>query len=379
MKILQRYIIAELAGPFVMGTLVLTFVLLTAQLFRLTDYLINRGVSLELFLRFLGALLPQIFTLTMPMGLLVAVLLAYGRLSADREIMAIRTSGVNVGQLYWPTLLAGLALTCSLYYFTNTVVPATRLGLTGLKGEVAYILQSAIEPNQWHSPDTAGDDRLSLNYMKRGADGRTLENVSMHMITSEGSQEGSNKEEVIITAREGNLTPLAGLDALTFELRKGALHLFNKLQPTNYTVIRFDRLERDIRLETDRVAARGIRSEEQVSPQLRQTLAHLEARPNQDRKAINIARTELRSRLSMPLAALVFVLVGMPLGVMGRTSGKAVGFAMAFGLIFFYYMMLRWGTSISLDGHALGAWAVFLPNIVMGVLGTLLIGRSIRA
>lgn len=377
MKILQRYILSDLLGPTIMSVLMLTFVLLATQLFRLTDYLINRGVSLYLFGQFLGALLPQIFMLTLPMGLLVAVLLTFGRLSADREIMAMRTSGVNIFTLYWPVAVMALLMTGLLFYFTNELVPQRKLGLTNLRSEVAYMLQSSIGPGEWHSPDTAGDDRVNLMFMERGEHGE-MSRVQMHLITTEGT-EAARREQVIILGRSGRLTPLRDADALSFDLQRGSLHIFNPYEPTGYTIVRFDRLERDIRLETDTVIKRGLRDDEMTTPRLLERIDALASAERVDVTRLNQARTEYWQRLSMPFAAVAFVLMGMPLGLMGRTAGKAVGFTVAFLLIFAYYVMLKWGTSLGIAGHPWAIYAIFSPNVVMAALGAFLIDRTVRA
>ena len=80
----------------------------------------------------------------------------------------------------------------------------------------------------------------------------------------------------------------------------------------------------------------------------------------------------------MPLACLAFVIIGMPLGIMGQTSARAMGFAMAFFLIFLYYILLKWGQSLGQEGHFLSMWAIFSPNIVLALLGIVFITRTMK-
>jgi lipopolysaccharide export system permease protein len=270
MKILQRYILTELTGPFLMAVVVLTFVLLATQLFKLMEYLVSASISPFLLARFLGTLIPPILMLTLPMGLLVAVLLVFGRLSADRELMAIRTSGVNLKMLYFPVVIVGLVCTLLLFYFTHFLVPQNRLGLTQLKGEVTYLLQSALPAGRWHQPDAAGSDQVSLMFEDREGTS-TLRKVGMHMLTSEGNDSGA-KDQVIIMADRGWISPLPGSEGLHFLLKHGYIHIYDQYNPAAYVMVRFNRLDRDIRLEVDRVKKRGQDPEETPTPGLQSRL-----------------------------------------------------------------------------------------------------------
>jgi lipopolysaccharide export system permease protein len=87
---------------------------------------------------------------------------------------------------------------------------------------------------------------------------------------------------------------------------------------------------------------------------------------------------ELHQRRSIALACLAFVLLGVPLAIRVRPTGKAIAFSIAFGLILFYYGMLKWGVSLSQSGSALGAFVIFLPNFLVGGVGVLLFIRTVR-
>src|SRR5262249_19696180 len=90
------------AVPFCFGIGVFTFILLIARMLKLVELVVNRGVAVLEIARLFGYILPTFLEVTVPMALLLAVLLAVGRLSADSEIVALRTSGISLYQMMVP-------------------------------------------------------------------------------------------------------------------------------------------------------------------------------------------------------------------------------------------------------------------------------------
>lgn len=393
MRVLHRYILAEMAWPFVGGLLMFTFLLLVTQLFRLADLLINQGVSASLVLGTLATLLPQIVAITAPMALLLAVLQAFGRLAGDKEVMAIRASGISLWSLYTPVLVVGALMTALMYPFLVDMVPRNKAALTGLKGELLFALTSIIGPGTVHNPDTIdAAEILHLRYEERGENPGEMKRAMVHMVTGAASAaRGASRNEVIILARDGSLLPDPdNRSSLALTLKDGEIHVFDKYAPEAYNIVRFSKLKKSFHLDVDRRGKRGLRSDEMTMAQLRDSIAGMEPGvasimeaggprgEQQDNflKRYNNARVEKWTRMSMPLACLAFVMIGMPLGVFGRTSAKATGFAVAFALLFVYYILLQWGTSLGQDGHPLAFYAIFSPNIVLALLGGFLLVKT---
>ena len=105
MKIIDRYVWKELLVPFLLGIFVFTFLLLLDKIFDLTDLIINKGVPIPLVILLLTYILPAFLVLTIPIGFLLAILVAFGRLSADMEIVALKASGVSPLRLLRPVLV----------------------------------------------------------------------------------------------------------------------------------------------------------------------------------------------------------------------------------------------------------------------------------
>jgi len=122
-RIFSRYILKEHLMPFIGVFAVLTFVMIMNHLLKVFDLLLGRGVPLWAVARLLVLMLPFTFALTVPMTVLVSTLMAFGRLSADNETVAVRAGGANLGVFLWPVLVASLILSVVMVHFNNTVLP----------------------------------------------------------------------------------------------------------------------------------------------------------------------------------------------------------------------------------------------------------------
>jgi lipopolysaccharide export system permease protein len=123
MKILWRYVLKELFWPFLFGVGISTFVLIMDAILDIMNLIITKGISVWVVLEFFGLSLAWMLALSVPMGMLVAALMGYGRLSADNEIVAAKACGISMPTLIMPGLLMGLVLAIALSWFNDKVLP----------------------------------------------------------------------------------------------------------------------------------------------------------------------------------------------------------------------------------------------------------------
>ena len=123
MKKLSRYIIVEHLIPFMLALIVLIFVLLANFLLRTMDKFIGKGIDIFLLMEYVFLNLAWVLALAVPMAVLISTLMAYGRLSEDNEITAIRTSGISNYQLIKPAIIFGLFITLTMTIFNNLTLP----------------------------------------------------------------------------------------------------------------------------------------------------------------------------------------------------------------------------------------------------------------
>ncbi len=125
MKILNRYIIKEHIGPFLFALSVIMFILLMQFLVKYIDKIFGKGLSLLTILELITYNLAWMMALAVPMATLVAVLMAFGRFSADNEITILKSSGISIYRIIRPSLFFGLMLTAGMIYFNDQILPDT--------------------------------------------------------------------------------------------------------------------------------------------------------------------------------------------------------------------------------------------------------------
>src|ERR1700752_2694705 len=109
-KIIDRYVGREVIAPFALGVLLLTFALVTARLLKLTEMVVNHGVTLRVVGSLIGFIMPAFLELTFPMAVLLGVLMGFGRMSGDRELIAARACGISLYRLAMPVIAVAFAV-----------------------------------------------------------------------------------------------------------------------------------------------------------------------------------------------------------------------------------------------------------------------------
>jgi len=122
-KILNRYIAREITIPFLLGLSIFTFIMLMDRLLKLTELVINKGVKLVEIVKLIIYILPSFFTVTIPMAFLLAVLLAFGRLSSDEEITAAKSSGISLIQMMPPVFMLSLIAFAATLFLSVYALP----------------------------------------------------------------------------------------------------------------------------------------------------------------------------------------------------------------------------------------------------------------
>ncbi|MGH2670495.1 MAG: LptF/LptG family permease, partial [bacterium] len=138
-RILNRYVFLEVLVPFFFGLAVFTFVLLIARILKLIEMVVNRGVPLLEMLKVFSLILPAFLEVTVPMALLLVILLGFGRLSSDSELVALKTCGISLYQTIVPVSVF-TAMTCILTFVIATTVRPWSNG--ALKRELFEVVKS---------------------------------------------------------------------------------------------------------------------------------------------------------------------------------------------------------------------------------------------
>jgi lipopolysaccharide export system permease protein len=364
-KILHRYVFREILVPFALGLGVFTFVLLLARLLKLIELVVNRGIPATHVLRIFCFLLPAFLEVTVPMAMLLAILVAFGRLSADSEITALRSSGVSLYQLVPPvaTFVAIVTIaTAGLAWYGR---PWGNRALRTAMWDIARSRATAGLKAQIFNDDFPGLI-IYAEQIDAGAD--QLDRV---MIADERDPQQQNT----VFARSGYMISDVDRETVTLRLLDGTIHTTDTTAQASYqTAFRSYDVNLDLRASLADVHEKMDDPKELTIGQLRAAIAAKTA----DGKAVTGELVEYYRKFSIPFACIVFGLIAMPLGTQANRAVRSRGFAVSLVVIFVYYALLSTGQGFAEQGRVPPIVGLWLPNVVLGAVGLVLMWRAGR-
>jgi lipopolysaccharide export system permease protein len=350
MKLIDRYVIRELASHALLGLAVFTFVFFVPQLVRLMDMVVRRWNNAGALALLIASALPAILSFSLPIAVLVGALIGLGRLGADSEIVAMNSLGVSRRRLLVPVGL--FALAAALLTLGNTVwlAPRSVAELNRLESRLLLSQSSIdIEPRVFQE-----EFKNRILYVEdAGASGRHWRGVFL-AVTGPG---GNNE---VTLARRAVLVPRPGSSTLQIHLEDGATHTYDPSHPSRYSVATF--AASDLALN---IAGVSPSTSIRTSVAQESTARLLRAQGPSWREA----RVELQRRFAFPVACLVFALLAVGVGARPWQSGRALGFVMTLVLLAGYYLLFVVGVGKARQA-ALPPWlGVWLANIVCAGIG----------
>ena len=363
MSIIDRYVVRQVLTPFLLGLLVFTFIFIIPPLIEYAESLVAKGVSGTLVAGLIGLLIPQALAITIPMSLLLALLVAFGRLSADREFVAMQACGISLRRLLRPVAVIAVSAWALTSYVLIDLVPGSNQRFLEIVFNVASErAEGEVKPRTFYT-----DFPNFVLYVREiPADGRGWTDVFLADL-----REAQHK--AIYLAKSGRVYIDREKRLIDMELVDFTQHLIDK--DGQYTVHRAPhaRFTVDPAASFSKLTAKNAR---QMSiAELRQEIA---GRRKQIDPATNAPLSthneemEIHKRFSIPVACLVFGLIGLALGATHRRDGAFGSFVLGIAVVFAYYVPLMIGPSL-VKGHYLPPWlGSWLPNLVLGALGILM-------
>ena len=353
MRILDRYVIRQLFMPFGLGLLVFTFLVIIPEFMKYAEDYIAKGAPIGTVVQVVVALRPMALGLTIPMSLLMALLVAFGRLSADREFVALQACGVSMRRLLVPVALVSTLCFGATLYTLLVSVPASNQRFREITFNVlASQAEGEVKPRVFFDgfpniiiyvrevPPTGGWNGVFMSDNRGG----------------EGSMTYLAKHGRVVIDRQKQTVEMV--------LEQGTRH---SADPAGkYEVYSFNRIVLNLSPETMFPKDGPKKGDREM------TIAELRARAEEIRKEGQFPHNqlfEIHKKFSIPAACLVFGLIGLALGATNRRDGKLASFVIGVAIIFAYYIFLWLGQSLT-KGRVLAPWfAAWLPNFVLGLAG----------
>ncbi|MBI3603385.1 MAG: LPS export ABC transporter permease LptF [Nitrospirae bacterium] len=355
-KILDRYIFAELLPPFLISLIALCFVMLTKELLRLVELLVSKGVGFLAVLDVFFHLLPSFLVLTLPIAGIIASITAFSRLSYDKELVAMRAAGLSLFRLARPVLIFsclvfGLTLVLSQWGQPWTSVSLKKLALSLLRDQLTLALDKGV----FNEPVP----RMII-YVSDREDAGETQGIFI-------SDERNPAESRVIVASRYIILNEPGSNHVGIRLFDGVIHS-RPYDINQYHQVSFSTY--DLRA--------GLNPNVSDQAEERPSKASVIERLNQTGWRDTDARRRLMEYykdLAFPTAALIFGMIGVPVGIVSKRSGRVGGFAVGVMIVVLYYVLNVlcefFVTTLVLPPFA-GAW---LPNAVFLVAGIALFYR----
>ncbi|MEO8483387.1 MAG: LptF/LptG family permease [Acidobacteriota bacterium] len=359
MKTLDRYLFREVLPPFLLALGLFTFLLAVNPMLDRAQLLLSKGVDLPTVGILLVTLLPQALGLTIPMALMAGLLMGLGRLSGDRETVALLACGVSPMRLLRPILIFGLLAASVDLYVMTSLIPNSNQRFR----EITFRLLAQ-----------QGESDIKANVFYEGFPGYVL---FVRETRAEGGWAGVMLADTHEPGRPSiTLAPLGHLE-LDAVKRQVAIVLPGESEryvPGDEDGIYDKARAKDVRfaVSADSVFGSGAALNGRGRPEM--TIADLRQEEAKKRTEGLSPHAEIMQRhqmFSFPVACFVFALIGVALGIHTRKEGKLGGFTLGIGVIFAYYGIMQMAEALTKGGHLDAAWSRWIPNIVVGVLGVI--------
>ena len=365
-RTIDRHILREIVPAFLIALVLFTFLLMIPPIMEVAEELIAKGVEAVTVFKLMATLIPQALGITIPMSLLMGILVGLGRLSSDRETVALQACGISLARMLRPLLLFALGAAVVTTYILIVALPDAnqafreitfRAVATRAEGEVKAHVFDEYFPG------------LVLYVREILPDGGGWSDVFI-------ADSRSSDQQDIYIAEQGRVVLNREDRQVDIILNAGSGHQVDPLEPETYEVHNFD--EAVIAINADSIfpttgPQRGYR--ELSIAELQLEAAALSAANLSPHRPV----MEIHRKFSIPIACLVFALIALGLGVTSRKDGKLASFSLGTGVIFAYYVIMYGAEAMAKGGLVSPHLAMWLPNIVLGLLGFSLIVLKSRS
>ena len=355
-SIVNRYILKEMLAPFSINVIVFTFLFLMTELIKITNWIVNYNLSIFSVFTLIFFTMPWFLMFIIPMSVMLAVVLTFLRLSADNEIVALKSCGLSVYGLLPPVLIFSVCGVLVTLFMTLYGVPKSKAMLEDMVLEMA-----------------ASNVDIGL---KERTFNDAFKNVMLYVNRIDLNQkklidlfiEDKRQQNIISTvvAPEGRLFSEPGKYIFHLVLSNGTIHQTN-LKEHSANSIRFDtyKLSLDLKKEMEKAEQREKGREEMSIAELQQVVRESTKKDKDYYKA----QIVIHRRFSIPVACLSLGLLAFPLGIQSKSGKRSSGLILCLFFFLFYYVLLTAGYTLGKKGIYPPAIGMWLPNLTMACIG----------
>ena len=349
---LYKYILNEIWPTFLAGLLVFVFIVMATKMLSITDLIVARGVSLFQVSKMVAYLLPDIIGFALPAASLIAVVLAFLRLSVDSEIIALKSSGISLYQMLPPVLVfACLGFVIALM-ISFLGVP---WGNNSFKSLIFEIARSKADLGLKERTFCEPFDKVVFYVNRLSGKQRQMEDV---FVVDRRDESVTNT----IIAEKGMVLFHPTEKAIILHFQDGTIYISDNDHRSSRT-IKFETYDLNIGLE-DIMAALASRKKSPKEMTAGELVGQLKGLKRGEGKYYDMM-IELLEKGSIPLAVFLMAVIGMPLGAQLQTRGRSAGIGVSLGIFLIYYLCLAGARSICETGLLPPEIGVWVPDLFL--------------
>ena len=365
MRIFDRYVASNVLVTALMGVLILSLVLVLGNIFKeLLNVLVNNpDVPILTVLAFMALVLPFSLTFTIPWGFLTAILLVFGRMSADSELIALKSSGISVPRVCVPVFILAVVLAGICFWINIDVAPRAEQAMTRAIVDIATSNPAAL-----FRADEVVEDFPDRRVYVGGKQGDRLQNIVVFEMNED------YRPNKMIHAMEGELKPDMDNARLLLRLFDARFEQRDAKNPADISKIQQGIVMQEgvFPLALDRFFNEfqtNRRLSSYTLPELLDLLKKVEGKKHLE------TLVELNKRFSTSLSCIAFALIAIPLGITTHRKETSVGFAISLVVAFSYFFFILLADTFRGKAEAFPQMLIWIPNIVFIGLGAVLFYR----
>jgi len=347
MRILRNYILKECLQPFTLSISVLTSVFLLGYLPQLANKVINNGVSLSAMSQVFLYYIPILLGYTLPIACLITVILTFGQMSSENEILAMRASGIHLLRLLSPLIVVGITLCMVVYLLNDRIIPEAYEAQTRILQETGSQDPTAmLEPGSFIN---AFDKYIIFIYR--------MENDMLYGVRI--YQPAPNKPTRTIIAEQGEFVHVPGKDELMLKLVNGTTDEPDLQNPNNFYKLNFQ--QSFIRMD---LSKKKMNTEKKSKAM---TLRELSQKITALRKVSidpSPLEAEYHRRMAWSLSPLIFILLGFPFSAITHRRAKSANLLYALLFAAPYYILSLACQGMASQNVLNPIFLMWIPNII---------------
>jgi lipopolysaccharide export system permease protein len=368
-KILDRYVFRQVLVTSLFAVSILSVVLVLGNIFKqLLELLVNHDAPLELIISFIAYILPFSLTFTIPWGFLTAVLLVFGKMSAEHELIALRASGVSIPRICVTVLLLSLACVGICLWINVDVAPKAQIKMK----DALYNIATS-NPLAMFGSDKVIDDFPGRKIYVERNEGAQLFNLLVYEMND-------NYEPItVVHAQRGLIEPDRENKRLLLHIYDGRFEQRDENAPDDLMKIRqgITMQESTLTISLVELYEKNKKKKGMSSLTAGELLDRLEhddkaATPKSAKEAaqeVSAIKTEVNKRFSFSLASFAFALIGVPLAITAHRKETSAGFLLSLIVAFVYFFFIIIADTVRSSPALHPELLIWAPNVLFIGLG----------